>query len=111
MTTRPSTAPAAAAAAAAARLRSRAEAHLRQQKQSALTPSTPEDLQRLLHELQVHQIELEMQSDELRLARQQVDGIVGESQIIAIIQTHTTSNESDEPTENRRSSTHRCHSG
>ena len=57
----------------AAKLRRRAEAHLRQQEKSAPTPSSHEDLQRLLHELQVHQIELEMQNDELRNARQQAE--------------------------------------
>jgi PAS domain S-box-containing protein len=35
-------------------------------KADALTPATPEEAQHLVHELQVHQIELEMQNDQLR---------------------------------------------
>jgi PAS domain S-box-containing protein len=54
----------------AARLRSRAEAHLREQKElKAVVTKTGADSRRLLHELQVHQIELEMQNAELRQAR------------------------------------------
>jgi PAS domain S-box-containing protein len=54
----------------AAQLRSRAEAHLREQKKlKAEVAKTGADSRRLLHELQVHQIELEMQNAELRQAR------------------------------------------
>ena len=45
-------------------LRQRAEAYL-QERLNATTSAPPEDLQRLVHELSVHQIELEMQKDEL----------------------------------------------
>jgi PAS domain S-box-containing protein len=54
----------------AAQLRSRAEAYLREQKKlNAGVAKTGVDSRRLLHELQVHQIELEMQNAELRQAR------------------------------------------
>jgi ribosomal protein L19E len=57
-----------------AQLRSRAEAHLRGQKQlKAGVAKTGADSRRLLHELQVHQIELEMQNAELRQARDELE--------------------------------------
>jgi PAS domain S-box-containing protein len=46
-------------------LRHRAEALLHEKPQ-ALSDIPPEDIQQLIHELQVHQIELEMQNEELR---------------------------------------------
>ena len=45
--------------------RARAEERLRQYRTGALAPGTP-DLKRLVHELEVHQIELEMQNEQLR---------------------------------------------
>jgi signal transduction histidine kinase len=58
----------------AAQLRSRAEAHLREQKKlKAGVAKTGADPRRLLHELQVHQIELEMQNAELRQARDELE--------------------------------------
>ena len=36
-------------------------------------PATPDDADRLVHELRVHQVELEMQSEELRRAQQELD--------------------------------------
>jgi CRP-like cAMP-binding protein len=54
-------------------LRKRAEARL-QQSQEGL-PDAPWDNPRLLHELQVHQIELEMQLDELRRAYEEADAL------------------------------------
>jgi PAS domain S-box-containing protein len=57
-----------------AQLRSRAEAHLREQKKlKAGVAKTGADSRRLLHELQVHQIELEMQNAELRQARDELE--------------------------------------
>ena len=55
-------------------LRARAEKHLRLKNlstgSSALrTSSSPEEMQRLIHELTVHQIELEMQQEELAQSR------------------------------------------
>jgi PAS domain S-box-containing protein len=61
----------------AAGLRRRAEASLRQRREtrpSVLAGRTSTtDSQRLLHELQVHQIELEMQNEELRGARGELE--------------------------------------
>ncbi len=57
------------ASADAAELRRRAEGRLRGQRSKTAPPRTDADTQRLLHELQVHQIELEMQNAELRDAR------------------------------------------
>lgn len=61
-----------ASIAAAAELRRRAEERLRTE-----TPTLPEgDPRRILHELQVHQIQLEMQNAELRDARSQLETLV-----------------------------------
>lgn len=54
-----------------ATLRSRAEARLSQA--TVTTPGTPWDTERLLHELQVHQIELEMHNEELQHAYDEAD--------------------------------------
>ena len=52
-------------------LRQRAETLLREDPQ-ALSNIPPEDIQQLIHELQVHQIELEMQNEELRRTQLQL---------------------------------------
>ncbi len=52
-------------------LRHRAEALLHE-KPPALSNIPPEDIEQLIHELQVHQIELEMQNEELRRAQSQL---------------------------------------
>ena len=55
-------------------LRRRAEDLLKESaKQEKILPSTQAEFQSLVHELEVHQIELEMQSEELRLAQAQVE--------------------------------------
>ncbi len=60
-----------------AELRRRAEDRLRQrpgnQRPTAAVPKSAAEAQRLLHELQVHQIELEMQNAELRQARDKLE--------------------------------------
>jgi PAS domain S-box-containing protein len=53
-------------------LRSRAETKLKKQKKED-RPAADKDPRRLLHELQVHQVELEMQNEELRRAQQELE--------------------------------------
>jgi two-component system, cell cycle sensor histidine kinase and response regulator CckA len=56
----------------AAELRRRAEERLREQPPGTGQALTDADTQRLVHELQVHQIELEMQNEELQNARHEL---------------------------------------
>lgn len=55
-------------------LRHRAERHLAQQQPNH--PATEADTQRMLHELQVHQVELEMQHEELERYRLHLEDLV-----------------------------------
>jgi PAS domain S-box-containing protein len=57
----------------AAELRRRAEAQQRQNLDPETLPQTEADIKRLFHELSVHQIELEMQNEELRAAQADLD--------------------------------------
>jgi diguanylate cyclase (GGDEF)-like protein/PAS domain S-box-containing protein len=55
-------------------LRSQAELKLSErEKKAAVSPVTKADFQRLVHELQVHQIELEMQGEELAQSRAELE--------------------------------------
>jgi len=61
----------------AAELRSQAEAKLNERKKKTAAPPAKEsDLQRLVHELEVHQIELEMQNEEIMQSRAQVEAVL-----------------------------------
>jgi two-component sensor histidine kinase/PAS domain-containing protein len=53
-------------------LRQRAEQTLRE-RPASLDDLSPREVQRLVHELQVHQIELEMQNEELRRAQEELE--------------------------------------
>jgi len=54
-------------------LRRQAEKQLRKSKLKITSPVTTEELQRLVQELEVHQIELEMQNEELEKARLELE--------------------------------------
>jgi two-component system, cell cycle sensor histidine kinase and response regulator CckA len=54
-------------------LRSLAEEKLQSAATPVSAPLSPEESQRLIHELQVHQIELEMQNEELRQTRHEME--------------------------------------
>ncbi len=54
-------------------LRRQAEKRLQKSKQDIKTPVTPEEAYRLIQELEIHQIELEMQNEELQQARSELE--------------------------------------
>jgi PAS domain S-box-containing protein len=57
----------------ATQLRRRAENRLRAKTSALQSPRTDEEAQKLVHELEVHQIELEMQNAELRRAQEELE--------------------------------------
>ncbi|MHC1765705.1 MAG: ATP-binding protein [Verrucomicrobiia bacterium] len=57
-------------------LRRRAETRLIKHPTDTALPESDVDPQRLLHELQVHQVELEMQNEELQAARNQAEEVL-----------------------------------
>jgi PAS domain-containing protein len=59
--------------ATAAELRRHAEEQLRAKTAELHPPRTEEETRRLVHELEVHQIELEMQNEELRRSREEFE--------------------------------------
>ncbi|MCE0484968.1 MAG: histidine kinase [Methylacidiphilales bacterium] len=59
-----------------AELRRSAEARLKQQQAHPHPPRTEADIKRFLHELQVHQIELELQNVELQDARDKAESLL-----------------------------------
>ena len=62
----------------AADLRRLAEQRLRRETEQTDVPELAEETQRLVHELQVHQIELEMQNEELQRTRAEVEAILAQ---------------------------------
>jgi len=60
----------------AAELRRRAEERLQAKTVAQRSPRSAEAMQRLVHELEVHRIELEMQNEALHQARDEVDSVL-----------------------------------
>jgi len=54
-------------------LRRRAEELVREEARAGRVPRSPEDTQKLVHELEVHQVEVEMQNAELRRAVEELE--------------------------------------
>ena len=59
-------------------LRRRAEKRLQISKKKASAPTQPAEWQRLVHELEVHQIELELQNEELQQARLELEAYLSQ---------------------------------
>jgi PAS domain S-box-containing protein len=57
-------------------LRRRAEKRLQRHMQKVTAPASLAELQRIVHELEVHQIELEMQNEELHQARSELESFL-----------------------------------
>lgn len=59
-------------------LRSRAEKRLKKRQPDPGASESDQDMKKLVHELQVHQVELEMQNDELQQARKRLEDSLAE---------------------------------
>ena len=57
-------------------MRRRAEHRLRKQPKGGTRIATKADAQRILHELQVHKVELELQNEELKQSKAEVDSVL-----------------------------------
>ncbi|TVQ93284.1 MAG: hypothetical protein EA393_02440 [Bacteroidetes bacterium] len=55
------------------KLRKKAEAKLKKTELLVKKPASDADIMKVFHQLQVHQIELEMQNEELMLAKERAD--------------------------------------
>ncbi|MFO7635698.1 MAG: PAS domain S-box protein, partial [Clostridia bacterium] len=59
-------------------LRLRAEMQIKEKREKASYPASLADLQRIVHELEVYQIELEMQNDELTVVRSSLESLLNQ---------------------------------
>ena len=85
---------------AAAELRRRAEEHLQNQTSSASAPLSAHETQRLLQELQIHQIELEMQHEELRHSKAELE--VSQQRFVDLYDQHAKEKEEKLESVNRQ---------
>ena len=73
-------------------LRQKAEKLLQKKTNKVLPKQSDEEKLKLIHELEVHQIELEMQNNELILAYKQVDALTKTMKNYSTLHQHVTIN-------------------